>query len=185
LSTLAFVLSSVAQEPVPYAYRPARQGEGYIPTLAAIMREIQFCHIKLSYEGQQSNWALANYEVAQIESNLNNAVQLYQNIPIEKIKLIDQPLIDLSQAIMAKDKVRFSRALTDMTNLATAAMRPQTSASFLFRSRPRRPLATNPSRQRKNALTPKGRKSSRNIFGATRARGPSFLRYRCFVNRSS
>jgi hypothetical protein len=116
LSTLAFVLSSVAQEPVPYAYRPARQGEGYIPTLAAIMREIQFCHIKLSYAGQQSNWALANYEVAQIESNLNNAVQLYQNIPIEKIKLIDQPLIDLSQAIMAKDKVRFCRALTDMTN---------------------------------------------------------------------
>jgi hypothetical protein len=54
--------------------------------------------------------------VAQIESNLNNAVQLYQDIPIEKIKLIDQPLIDLSQAIMAKDKVRFSRALTDMTN---------------------------------------------------------------------
>ena len=73
LSTLAFVLSSVAQEPVPYAYRPARQGEGYIPTLAAIMRDIQFCHIKLSYAGQQSNWALANYEVAQIESNLNNA----------------------------------------------------------------------------------------------------------------
>ncbi len=116
LSSFAFVLPSVAQEPVPYAYRPSRQGEGYIPTLAAIMREIQFCHIKLSHAGRQSNWALTNYEVAQIESNLNNAAQLYQNIPIEKIKLIDQPLIDLSQATVAKDKVRFIRALTDMTN---------------------------------------------------------------------
>jgi hypothetical protein len=116
LSSLSFMLPSAAQEPVPYAYRPSRQGEGYIPTLAAIMREIQFCHIKLSYAGQQSNWELANYEVAQIENNLSNALQLYQNIPIVKIKLIDQPLVDLSQAVNAKDKVRFVRAFTDMTN---------------------------------------------------------------------
>jgi hypothetical protein len=45
--------------------------------------------------------------VAQIENNLSNALQLYQNIPIVKIKLIDQPLVDLSQAVNAKDKVRF------------------------------------------------------------------------------
>jgi len=114
-SSLTFILPSLAQEPVPYAYRQTRQGEGYIPTLAAIMREIQFCHIKLSYAGQQSNWELANYEVAQIENNLSNAAQLYQNIIIESIKLIDQPLANLSQAVKAEDKVRFLRAITDMT----------------------------------------------------------------------
>src|SRR6185312_13349973 len=69
LASISLALPSVAQEPVPYAYRPSRQGEGYIPTLAAIMREIQLCHIKLFYAGQQSNWPLANYEVAQIENN--------------------------------------------------------------------------------------------------------------------
>jgi hypothetical protein len=116
LASISLALPSVAQEPVPYAYRPSRQGEGYIPTLAAIMREIQLCHIKLFYAGQQSNWPLANYEVAQIENNLSNAVQLYQNIPIETIKVIDQPLVDLSQAVKAKDKVRLTRAFIDMTN---------------------------------------------------------------------
>ena len=52
------------------------------------------------------------YEVAQIENNLTNAVQLYQNIPLEKIKLIDQPLVDLSDAVNAKDKARFTRAFS-------------------------------------------------------------------------
>ena len=48
----AIMLPAVAEEPVPYAYRPPALGELYAPSLAAIMRGVQFGHIKLASAGK-------------------------------------------------------------------------------------------------------------------------------------
>ena len=111
----AIMLPAVAEEPVPYAYRQPALGESYAPSLAAIMRGVQFGHIKLASAGKLGNWGLASYELGQVQDNLIGAARLYQNIPIEKINMVEEPLVALAAAIEAKDGARFSRAFTDLT----------------------------------------------------------------------
>ena len=79
------------------------------------MGAIQWCELKLSYAGKLGNWELASYELGQIQERLSNAVRFYQNIPIEKIAMIEQPLRDLSEAIKAKNGPSFTRAFADLT----------------------------------------------------------------------
>lgn len=116
LSILTATLPALAQETVPYTHRPITVGEPYVPGLGDIMGAIQWCHLKLSYAGKLGNWKLASYELDQIQERLSNAVRFYQNIPIEKITMIEQPLGDLSDAIKAKNRPRFTRAFADVTN---------------------------------------------------------------------
>jgi len=111
----AAMLPAAANDTVPYAYRAPKIGETYVPGLGDIMQAIQWRHIKLSYAGKLGNWALAGYELGQMLESLSNAAQLYQNIPIEKIQMVDQPLIALSDAIKAKSGPRFTRAFADLT----------------------------------------------------------------------
>ena len=115
LSIVAAMLPAFAQDTVPYAYRPPTAGDTYVPTLGDIMGATQLRHFKLSYSGKLGNWGLASYELGQIEDSLINAARLYQNIPIEKINMVEQPLIALSSAIKAKDGARFASAFADLT----------------------------------------------------------------------
>jgi hypothetical protein len=118
--TIAFWIAAAmslafAQDTIPYAYRPPRLDESYVPSLGDIMDAIQWRHLKLSYAGQLANWDLAKYELGQMEERLTDAARLYQNIPIEKIKMIDQPLMHLVEAVRAKNKSQFNRAFSDLT----------------------------------------------------------------------
>jgi hypothetical protein len=106
---------AAADDTVPYAWRPPRLGETYVPGLGDIMQAIQWRHIKLSYAGKLGNWGLAGYELSQMLESIGNAARLYENIPIEKIEMVDQPLIALSDAIKAKSGPRFTRAFADLT----------------------------------------------------------------------
>jgi hypothetical protein len=112
----AFVIPAFAEDTVPYAYRPLIPGETYVPGLGNIMMAVQWRHIKLSYAAKFANWELAHYELGQMAENLNEALRLYQNIPIEKIKMIDQPLVALSAAINAKAATQFAHAFADLTD---------------------------------------------------------------------
>lgn len=119
LAIAVAVLPAFAQEPVPYAYRPSA-GETYVPTLGDIMGATQLRHFKLWYAGKLKNWDLAAYELRQIEDSFYNAARLYQNIPIEKIKMIDEPLIALDGAVKAKDSARFGSAFANLTAACNA-----------------------------------------------------------------
>jgi hypothetical protein len=114
LSIVAGMLPALAQDTVPYAYRPPT-GDTYVPTLGDIMGAVQLRHFKLSYAGKLENWPLASYELGQIQDSLINAARLYQNIPIDKINMVEQPLIALSGAVKAKDDARFASAFADLT----------------------------------------------------------------------
>jgi hypothetical protein len=115
IAIAAAMLPAAADDIVPYAYRPPKIGETYVPRLADIMQTIQWRHIKLSYAGKLGNWGLAGYEVSQILESLGNAARLYENIPIEKVVMVDEPLVALSDAIKAKSSPRFTRAFADLT----------------------------------------------------------------------
>jgi hypothetical protein len=115
LSLMAAILPASAQDPVPYAYRPPATGETYVPALGDIMRTIQLGHLKSSLAGKQRNWELANYELYQIQDSLTNAARLYLNIPVDKINMIEQPLVALSEAIKVKNSTRFTHAFADFT----------------------------------------------------------------------
>jgi hypothetical protein len=115
LSMVAALLPAFAEDTVPYAYRPPTAGETYLPGLGDIMDAIQWRHIKLSYAGKLGNWELASYEIGQIEERLSDAARFYQGIPTEKINMMEQPLMALSEAIKAKNGSRFTRAFVDLT----------------------------------------------------------------------
>jgi hypothetical protein len=120
VSTIAFtivagMLPAFSQDTVPYAYRPPVASDTYVPALSDIMGAAQLRHFKLSYAGKLGNWELASYELRQIEDSLISAARLYQNIPIEKINMVEQPLMELSNAIHAKDGTRFASAFTNLT----------------------------------------------------------------------
>ena len=78
-------------------------GENYVPGLGNIMEAIQWRHIKLAYAGKSANWELARYELGQMQESLSDAARLYQGIPIEKVNMIEQPMMALSDAIKSKD----------------------------------------------------------------------------------
>lgn len=115
VSIAAVMLPAFAEDTVPYAYRPPVTGEVYVPGLGDIMQAIQWRHIKLFHAGKFTNWELAGYELGQLQESLSKAAQLYQNIPIEKVNMIEQPLMALSDAIRSKDGPRFTRAFADLT----------------------------------------------------------------------
>ena len=93
----------------------ADAGESYLPGLGNIMEAIQWRHIKLAYAGKSANWELARYELGQMQESLSDAARLYQGIPIEKVNMIEQPLMALSDAIKSKDGPRFTRAFANLT----------------------------------------------------------------------
>ena len=115
LSVGAVALPAFAEDVVPYAYRPPIAGESYVPGLGNIMEAIQWRHIKLAYAGKSANWELARYELGQMQESLSDAARLYQGIPIDKVDMIEQPVMALSDAIRSKDAPRFTRAFADLT----------------------------------------------------------------------
>ena len=111
----AVTLPAFAEDTVPYAYRQPMAGETYVPGLGSIMEAIQWRHIKLSYAGKLGNWELAGYELGQMQESLSDAARLYQGIPIEKVNMIEQPVMALSEAIKSKNGQRFTHAFADLT----------------------------------------------------------------------
>ena len=99
-------------DPVSGTERIVRRLRAYA---GRIMGATQSRHFKLWYAGKLRNWELASYELGPIEDSLINAARLYQNIPVEKINMIQQPLITLSGATKAKNGARFARAFANLT----------------------------------------------------------------------
>lgn len=115
IAIAAAIAPAVAEDIVPYAYRPPTVGGTYVPGLGDIMGTIQWRHLKLSYAGHLENWELAGYELGQIQESLSNAARLYQNIPIDRITAVEQPLMALSEAVKSKNGLLFTQAFTNLT----------------------------------------------------------------------
>jgi hypothetical protein len=114
------ILTTSAQDTVPYADRPWGPGDPYVPSLGDIMGAVQLRHFKLWYASKVGNWELANFELLQINDSFLNAARLYLNIPVENINMVVGPLHALKSAIDDKDDLRFTNAFSELTAACNA-----------------------------------------------------------------
>jgi hypothetical protein len=96
------------------------QQDSHLPKLGDIMSATQLRHIKLWFAGKLQNWELAAFEVEQIKGGLEDAAQLYLEIPVGYVTNTAAPIQLIRDAIDAKDSTKFSKAFNDLTAACNA-----------------------------------------------------------------
>ncbi len=87
----------------------------YVPRLGDIMSAAQQQHQKLWLAATAQNWALATYELGQLESSLAEAAMMYSGIPVSNVTTLKDPLQSVADAIAAKDGRKFAKAYASLT----------------------------------------------------------------------
>lgn len=127
-----------AQAPQPQqAYRP---GVGDLMTAT-----IQPRHIKIAIAGREANWALANYELHQLQEALDRVVQnwpRWKGLPLGgMVEAVEKgPMAALGDAIKAKDVTQFNAAFGQLSegcnachqaaNVGMVVIKPPDASSF-------------------------------------------------------
>lgn len=110
--------------------------ESYIPRLTEIMNVIQSQHMKLWLAGSARNWDLAAFELKQLTDSQDEAAKLYPGVPSTEIVKLAEPMKSISDAIAAKDKQGFSKALERLTEGCNACHRSMGRAFIVIRTPP-------------------------------------------------
>lgn len=80
------------------------------------MTVAQLRHFKLWYAGNIRNWALARYELNQINESIEDAKKLYPNLPTADMSSLAAPVDEIRNAIAAKDTAKFQKAFEKLTS---------------------------------------------------------------------
>ena len=112
---LALSYSAVAAEK-QFEQAPGSQRRPYIPSLAVVMQLIQLSHFKLWLAGNLRNWRLAEYELVQMKTTLQDARSLFPSDPKADTSAISQSAEEFRDAIKTKDGTRFERAFERFTS---------------------------------------------------------------------
>lgn len=99
------------------------QQEQYVPGLGEIMTLNQMRHVKLWYAGQNANWALASYELDELNEGLDDAAKFHPThkdaeLPIPQLidKIMKAPISQLEEAVKAQDISKFNTAFDSLTD---------------------------------------------------------------------
>ena len=103
---LALSYSAVAAEK-QFEQAPGSQQRPYIPSLAVVMQLIQLSYFKLWLAGNLRNWRLAEYELVQMKTTLQDARSLFPSNPNADTSAISQSAEEFRDAIKTKDGTRF------------------------------------------------------------------------------
>jgi hypothetical protein len=95
--------------------KPANSQQRYVPRLNDMMVATQLRHFKLWYAGTVQNWPLANYELTQIRTDIDDAKSLYANAAGSDLTMMIPACAEVDRAIKAKDSVKFSIAFGKLT----------------------------------------------------------------------
>ena len=115
---------------------PGPTSESYIPRLTEIMNVIQSQHMKLWLAGSARNWDLAAFELRQLTDSQSEAARFYSGIPSANIAKLTEPIKSISDAIGAKDKPAFSRAVESLTEGCNACHQSMGRAFIVIRTPP-------------------------------------------------
>lgn len=117
-------------------------GLAYSPGLGEIMALTQMRHIKLWFAGKAENWALADYELDELEEGFADAARFHprhEGSPRPLTELLPEftapPLRDLREAIDHRDSASFVAAFDDLT-AGCNSCHQATGFSFNVVSRP-------------------------------------------------
>ena len=89
----------------------------YSPGIGEYMSSIQMHHAKLWFAGKNGNWALANFEVEEIQETLDNIQKHCADSPeIRPLPMIYPPLDSIRRSIIQKNVVSFKSSFNLLTN---------------------------------------------------------------------
>ncbi len=101
---------------------PSDEGQAYVPGLGEIMAQNQVRHAKLWFAGRAGNWALASYEIDELDEGFADAVKyhpVHKSAPDSLTKLVpafvDPPLARLRQVVARHDSAGFPAAFDALT----------------------------------------------------------------------
>jgi hypothetical protein len=96
--------------------------EGYVPGLGEIMAATQMRHLKLWFAGEAGNWALASYEIDELEEGFADAVRFHpthKSAPRPLTELVPQftagPIAALRSAVAHRSTAEFAAAHDALT----------------------------------------------------------------------
>jgi len=98
--------------------------------LSELMTRLQLQHAKLWFAGKLSNWSLANYEIQQIDANLEATSRLLAN-PSQADRAREQ-IRAVRQALQSKDVPAFMTSYADLTNECNACHRSSGYAGIVM-----------------------------------------------------
>ena len=94
----------------------------YIPGLGEIMAATQMRHLKLWFAGDAGNWALAAYELDELEEGFADAIRYHprhKDAPRPLAEVVPEfttaPIAALRAAVAARDRARFVAAYDALT----------------------------------------------------------------------
>ena len=94
-----------------------RIDSAYAPGLGEFMVSIQLHHAKLWFAGKNGNWELANFEVGEIQEDLDNIQRYNKDRPeIKDLPMIFSPLDSIRTAVAHQDAADFNRSFIFLTN---------------------------------------------------------------------
>jgi hypothetical protein len=109
---LAIPLLAVAAVSAQNAAEPAANG-GNLPGLGEIMTLQQLRHIKLWFAGRVGNWALADYEIGELNEGFEDVDKLLGGDTVEK--MVGAPIKALQKAIEDKNRAAFTAAFDKLS----------------------------------------------------------------------
>jgi hypothetical protein len=89
----------------------------YSPGVGEYMSSIQMHHAKLWFAGKNGNWALANFEIEEIQETLDNIQKHCSDSPeIRQLPMIYPPLDSIKHSILQRNVASFKNSFTLLTN---------------------------------------------------------------------
>jgi hypothetical protein len=110
---LAAVSVSAQNAPGPTPAAPAAGNPTDIPGLGEVMTLQQLRHIKLWFAGSAGNWALADYEIGELNEGFEDADKLVGGGTVEK--MVGGPIKALQKAVGDKNSAAFAAAFDGLT----------------------------------------------------------------------
>jgi len=111
-SLCLLALTANAQNGPKSSAPPPAKGADY-PGLGEIMTLQQLRHIKLWFAGRAGNWALADYEIGELNEGFEDADKLVGGGIVEK--MVGAPIKELRKAIDEKSGTVFAAAFDGLT----------------------------------------------------------------------
>jgi len=91
--------------------------ESYKPGLGEFMTGIQVHHAKLWFAGQNQNWALADFEIHEMQESLEDIQKFCRDRPeVKAIGMINPAFDSINNAIRLKNIVLFKSGFILLTN---------------------------------------------------------------------
>jgi hypothetical protein len=109
---LAIPLLAVAAASAQNPAVPEANG-GNLPGLGEIMTLQQLRHIKLWFAGRAGNWALADYEIGELNEGFEDVDKLLGGDTVEK--MVGAPIKALQKAIADKNRAAFTAAFDKLS----------------------------------------------------------------------